>query len=131
MTSKNEGNVGYGRPPAEHRFDPNKQGSRRGRPAGSRNIKTVVQAIAREKHRVKHQGKVVELTTVELLLHTLSVKAMRGDLPANKALEKLRDRICPPNDELGCLLVPEVMPAELFIELLEKRNARAKRPKTI
>lgn len=131
MTSKNDPKVGYGSPPAEHRFDPKKKGSRRGRPAGSRNIKTVVQAIAREKHRVKHQGKVVEFTTVELLLHALSVKAMRGDLPANKALEQFRDRVCPPNDELGCLLVPEVMPTERWIKLAEKRNARAERPKTI
>ena len=114
--------VGRNRPPVEHRFGPDHTGNPRGRPKGTRNTKTIVQQIAREKHRVKEGGRPRQITTVELLVRRLLAKAMAGDIKAEKYLERVRDRVAPANDETGYILAPEDMSAEDWIERQERLN---------
>ena len=85
--------VGRNKPPKEHQFGPDHPGNRRGRPKGSRNVKTIVQEFAQNKARCHHRGRRCKLSTAELLLETLKTLAMNGDYEADRHLERLRDRL--------------------------------------
>jgi len=77
--------VGYGRPPEATQFRPgNKLG--KGRPKGSRNLKTLVNRIADETVPARIQGKPVKMKRKELMLRHLAIQACQGDL---KALDRL------------------------------------------
>lgn len=62
---------------------------KRGRPKGAKNRKTLVREVAHEAHRIPEGNKVVRRTTVELVAMVVRNKAVRGDTPAIRALEKL------------------------------------------
>ncbi len=81
---------GYGKPPKQHRFGQGQPRNRRGRPPGSKNTKTIMHEIAHERHVVQEDGQTRSYTTAQLLLKTLSRKAMKGDVGASKLLDKYR-----------------------------------------
>ena len=101
-------------PPREHQFGPDRPGNRRGRPKGARNFKTIVEKVALERHRVRKDGRVQMLTTIDLLLHTLQTKALSGDVQAAVYLDRIVDRLQPDDPPGGrCfLVVPEMMTEE-------------------
>lgn len=77
--------VGYGKPPKEHQFKTGNPGGP-GKPKGSKNLKTIINAAANEKVPAKINGKIRKLTKKELAIRQLANKAIAGDL---KAIEKL------------------------------------------
>jgi len=95
MSNRKKPPVGRGSPPTEHQFGANKPGNRRGRPKGSKNIRTIVRNIAQEKHSIKEGEETIELTTVELLFRMLAIKAMNGDIRADKFVDRFLDRQSP------------------------------------
>jgi hypothetical protein len=105
---------GRGRPPAHRQFG---RGQKRaaGRPKGAIGEKAIVQKIARESHKVKQNGREIEVNTMELLLISMRNLAMSGHLRAAKWLEDYRTRILPKAGHGGFLVVPEVMPFEEYI----------------
>lgn len=103
---------------------------RGGRPKGARNAKTIVNEIAKEQHTLRIDGKTCKVNTVELLLHVLTAKAMTGNLPAQKLLEKLRDRYAPKvTSSDGYLVVPEGLSNEEFLRRAEIVNKYKEPPK--
>ena len=90
MSGGQDDPVGYRRPPKAHRFGAANSGNRRGRPAGSKNIKTLVQQIAHERQVVQENGRPVTLTNVALVFRTLQQKALSGDVRAIKLLDHYR-----------------------------------------
>jgi Family of unknown function (DUF5681) len=107
-------NSGRGRPPAHRQFG---RGQKRaaGRPKGAIGEKAIVQKIGGESHKVKQNGREIEVNTMELLLISMRNLAMSGDLRAAKWLTEYRGRILPEAGEGAFLVVPEVMPIEELI----------------
>jgi hypothetical protein len=102
---------------------------RRGRAKGTRNIKTIVHEIASERHAVQEQGRLVRLTTVELLIRKLNGMAMSGNVRAAKYLDRLRGPIESPLGQGGGLLVvPEAQPPAEWIRQQHALNMLRTRP---
>ncbi len=113
MNKVNPSSIGRNSPPAEHQFKPGQSGNPLGRPKGSHNIKTIVQKIARERHKVKGGGRTQSVTTIDLLLRLLLQMSLKGDVRASKYIENLRDRYDPSSKKQGLLVVPgEISPEE-------------------
>lgn len=117
-------------PPAEHRFPAGQSGNPRGRPKGSRNVKTIVREFALEKHKVKKGGKTVHLTTVELLLEFLLRKALDGDVQAARKADRLLGRYTSiASENVGYMLAPEILSQEEALRRgnIENKYARLRR----
>ena len=87
---------GYGKPPSSGRFSASNPGNRRGRPPGSKNLKTILQEIAQERQLVQQDGVTIRHTNAELLLLTLQRRALTGDIRAIEHLEVWREKLIPP-----------------------------------
>lgn len=90
MSAEEDDRVGYRKPPKAQRFGAARSGNRRGRPRGSKNIKTLVHQIAHERQVVQENGRTVVRATVELVFMTLQRKAMSGNVRAVKLLDQYR-----------------------------------------
>ena len=95
-----EGEVGYGQPPVAHQFSKgNKLG--KGRPKGSKNLKTIVNEALAVKVPAKVNGKTRKLTKIELAIHQLANKASAGDLKAIEKTIALHEQYGPQEDPQG------------------------------
>jgi hypothetical protein len=74
--------VGYGKPPAEHRFKHGNQANLKGRRKGSRNRKVVIRDVLFELVTVREGDKVRQMPAFEAVLKKVLSKALGGD---NKA----------------------------------------------
>ena len=79
---KGEYDVGYGRPPAAHRFKHGNKANPKGRKKGSRNRKIVIQEVLFEAVTVREGGEIRQMPALEAVLKKLMSKALAGD---NKA----------------------------------------------
>lgn len=107
--------------PSGKPFGPRNRG-KPGRRKGARNIATIVQAIASERHTLKENGQKRTFTTAELLIKALLAKSMEGDVSAHSHLERLRARFTPHIDNAGYLVVPDPMTMEQWARYVEARN---------
>ncbi len=128
MSSDKPSSVGRNSPPVEHQFKPGQSGNPRGRPPSSRNVKTIVQEFARERHKVKEGGRRRSVTTLELLLRLLVGMSLNGDVRASKLLDRLRDQYDPNTKDLEYLVVPEDLSAEEWVRRQKIRNEFKRRP---
>lgn len=85
MTKKKQ-KVGYGKPPAEHRFKPGQSGNKKGRPKGSKNTYTMLNEILEQKITVKENGQPVKISKKLAMLLQLVNKGIQGDLKAISTL---------------------------------------------
>lgn len=85
--------VGYGRPPRQHRFKPGVSGNPRGRPRGARSVETILDEQLAEKVPVKKGGKVRRLSKMELIVTQQVNKAVAGDSKAfDRVMKFLNDK---------------------------------------
>ena len=84
MTEESEG--GYRKPPTSSRFKPGQSGNKRGRPKGSRNLKTDLNKLMTKRIAVREDGEVRHITGQEAMLLGLFEKAVRGDFKASTQL---------------------------------------------
>ena len=92
--------VGHGKPPLASRFQKgNKHG--KGRAKGSKNLETMVNEALGMKMTAKVDGKVKQLSKMELALHQLANKSAGGDLHAIGRSIELYDRFGPQEDPSG------------------------------
>ena len=105
-----------------------KPAKRRGRPKGAKNVKTILRALAHEKHTIREADETLTLTTVDLLFRMLAIKAMQGDIQANKFMDRFLERQSPPSNNAGYLVVPEDMSLEEFAVRADKLNRLAQPP---
>jgi Family of unknown function (DUF5681) len=92
--------VGYGRPPLEHRFQPGRSGNPRGRPKGARNLASVVAATLGERIVVTENDRRKRITKLEAAVKQLVNRAAAGDARSpnlsrtDGRLAKGRDAFC-------------------------------------
>jgi hypothetical protein len=75
MTKKS----GYGHPPTHSRFKPGKSGNPKGRPKGSKNFNTMLDALLAQTIAVTERGRRRRLPAVEVLLKRTLASALQGD----------------------------------------------------
>ncbi|RST31352.1 hypothetical protein HMF7854_11250 [Sphingomonas ginkgonis] len=79
-----EEQVGPGRPPKFYQFKPGQSGNPKGRPRGSRNLKTIVSRLLDQE--VKSPLDRSDVSIREVLVENLFIEAMNGNLKAAQYL---------------------------------------------
>src|SRR5262245_34894527 len=74
--------VGYGRPPKPTRFKPGQSGNYRGRPKGSRNIRSELCKALTDPVIVNEGGKRRRVPAIEALYRVFVQRALKGDFRA-------------------------------------------------
>jgi hypothetical protein len=74
--------VGYGRPPAEHRFKPGNRANPKGRGKKTRNHKVLMRELLFEPVTVNEGGEVKQMPALQVVLKRLLAQALKGDLKA-------------------------------------------------
>lgn len=95
--------VGYGKPPAEHKFEKGRSGNPRGRPKGARNkvdktlnlevgTQPANQMLLEEAYRtvtVREGEKLIELPAIKAVFRAMGVSAMKGNRLAQATMAEL------------------------------------------
>jgi hypothetical protein len=77
--------VGYGRPPKATRFRPGQSGNPKGRPKGSRNVRSELMDLLHDKVPVSDGGRRRSVTRLNAVLLTQWHRAIKGDERAAQA----------------------------------------------
>ncbi|MEP9390526.1 DUF5681 domain-containing protein [Mesorhizobium sp. KR9-304] len=81
--------VGYGKPPLHSRFKLGQSGNPRGRPKGTKNLKTDLAEELAERVQVTENGRLLKISKQRLMLKALTTKAIKGDANAAKIVLNL------------------------------------------
>ncbi|MGL4562710.1 MAG: DUF5681 domain-containing protein [Brevinema sp.] len=103
--------IGYKQPPKETQFRKGASGNPKGRPKGSKNLKTILKKELEEKMTIQEKGKTKKVTKQEAIVKTLVNNTLKGDKNAMQALLRLINNIV--GDEV------EVVAPELHAEDME------------
>jgi hypothetical protein len=82
MAKQRDYDIGYGKPPIHTQFPPGVSGNPRGRPKGSRGLKTDLHAELASTLTIQVNGKPVKGTKQRLVLMALATRAATGDVKA-------------------------------------------------
>jgi len=125
-----EQQVGYGNPPKGSRFKKGQSGNRRGRPKGSKNLKTDLTEELQAEIKVREGPRAIKISKQRAIVKTLIAKTLTGDARAVTTLTNLMCRVLDLRDETANsedLLSPdESETLEMFRErLLRSANGAA------
>jgi hypothetical protein len=87
--------VGYRRPPKEHQFSEGQSGNPRGRPKGTRNLRSDLAQLMKKSVVVRENGKPRRISGQQAMLLSLYDKALRGDLKAATSLIGMVQKLDP------------------------------------
>lgn len=99
MAKKPEGS--YRSPPQHTRFRPGQSGNPKGRPQGSKNLKTVVDKELRKRITLTESGRPRQVTKLEVIVQRLVHDAIKGHLRAAELLLRLHREYAVPEGEPG------------------------------
>ena len=85
--------VGYGKPPKRTRFQPGKSGNPRGRPKGTKNLKTDLMEELGEKILVREGEHARQVSKQRALVKALLARALKGDVRAANSLLSMMMRL--------------------------------------
>ena len=120
-----DGAVGYGQPPKETRFQPGQSGNPRGRPKGSKNLKTIVEVVLNEKVEVTESGRRRKVTKLELVIRQLVNKAAGGEIKNTALLLKVLVIGMSANDDKPTeQIFGGIEDEQLLAELLQAHGAK-------
>ena len=88
--------VGYCRPPEEHRFKAGSSGNPRGRPKRRESVYETAGRVMAEPVHASAGGKTVKLSTIKALFRRTCTEALRGDVRAMKRAFELIFTLQPP-----------------------------------
>ena len=84
--SPDDGKTGYRNPPKEHQFPKGKSGNPKGRPPGSKGLRTDLKKVLGTVRTVEINGKRITGTTQYLMLEAMGMRGSHGDVKAFLAL---------------------------------------------
>src|SRR5580704_2715202 len=128
-TSEQQYMVGYKKPPEHSRFQRGQSGNKKGRPKGTKNLKTETIEELSETVRVRIGDRQVRVSKHRALMKILTLKAMKGDMRALNTLLNLFVQIfglegLPPEAEIK-LTSEERAALELFEKQLREVTGAA------
>ena len=85
-SGKDNYTVGYKKPPERSRFQKGQSGNKKGRPKGSKNLKTETIEVLTEMVKMRVGDRLVRVSKHRALLKILTLKAMKGDMRALNTL---------------------------------------------
>jgi hypothetical protein len=71
--------VGYGKPPPQHRFRPGQSGNSKGRPRGAKNESTILREIFARKIDSRSGARVRKITVMEGILLRITEDSLKGN----------------------------------------------------
>lgn len=81
--------IGYKNPPKSSQFQKGQSGNSKGRPKGSKNLKTILLKELESQISIQEKGKVTKVTKQEAFIKGLIANALKGDKHASQILLKL------------------------------------------
>jgi hypothetical protein len=121
--SKDEYEVGYGKPPKATQFKPGQSGNPKGRRKRSKNAGDMVMKLLQQKVDVNIQGRKKRLTMLEVIIKTHTAKAAKGDMASTRLLLELLRSHQESNADQTAPLLPEAdinALLEAFFQQLEQ-----------
>jgi len=95
MSTSDEDESGYKRPPKAHQFKPGQSGNPRGRPRGTRNLSTDLVDLLSRRVSIRENGKERRISCQEAILLSLYNKALHGDVRAATSIINMLMRVAP------------------------------------
>lgn len=89
--------IGYSKPPKNNQFRKGQSGNSKGRPKGSKNVRTIAMEALNRTVMIKENGRTRPVKFIEAFVHQLAFKALNGTTRDQIALFKL---ICTSAPEL-------------------------------
>lgn len=86
-------NVGYGKPPKSGQFTKGKTGNPKGRPKGSKNLKTVLAAELKASITITENGITRNITKREAIVKSIVNRAIKGDAKATSTVFSFDDKL--------------------------------------
>jgi hypothetical protein len=71
--------VGYGKPPAEHRFNPGQSGNPKGRPKGAKSYGLILRELLNRKIDIRESGRARKITVFEAILLRFTEESLKGN----------------------------------------------------
>ena len=90
MSDKSKYEIGYGKPPKHSQFAPGHSGNPKGRPKGTRNLKTDLDEELSQKVTITENGKRRSLSKQKIIVKTMVTKAVKGE---QRSIDKAVDLI--------------------------------------
>ena len=117
--------VGYGKPPKGAQFEKGRSGNPKGRPKGTKNLKTDFMEELREMVPVTERGRQLSVSKQRLVLKSLFAKAAKGDVRAIQLIISTVERLLLP--DAGDAEVPALSESEqeILLRFLSEGQAAA------
>jgi len=93
--------VGYGQPPKSTRFQPGQSGNPKGRPKGTRNLKTELEQEMHQRVLVREGNTQTRITKRHAVIKSQLAKAIKGDTRAAAWVFEMVDRLLDPDGAEG------------------------------
>jgi hypothetical protein len=97
--TEDDDQTGFKRPPKATRFKPGRSGNLKGRPKGSRNLKTDLNDLMKKRIVIREDGEARRISRQEAVLLSLFGKAARGDVRASTTLMNMVLKLNPETSE--------------------------------
>ncbi len=110
--------VGHGKPPKEHQFKPGQSGNRKGRPKGSKNMRSIIRSIMDRNITIRENGRTRRVKFPEAFANSLAVKALNGSTRDQMMLLKAMHDYAPD------LLQEAELPTSITVKFVKAKDGK-------
>jgi hypothetical protein len=92
--TRQEGDIGYRRPPAKHQFQPGQSGNPKGRPKGRKNEATILASLLQRKIILRENGQPRRITILEAILLRFTEDSLKGNTKSAQFILNRYHTVC-------------------------------------